>query len=208
MLTACATGIFALTAFGETNVVNSVSIIREGDNRGKLDINVNLTALSTRKITVDVKDIHSVIDLESDHAGSDESGDNLLEVTKYIDQVSGQEVEERIMLRLPADAFRDSSFMDWILSDKQGEGELADDFHNLLTLRHQEGKSLYSNQLAVVTGKQPLQIGASHEELDRLIDKDDSRVEEKLQALEQRYGKEYLENLENGQLYNLFKKHY
>ena len=123
--------IYGLMAFAETQIINSIKVISEGEHKGKLEINVGTSVVGSHNIIVDVKDIQSVISLNNDDLG--ESGDgNVVTVAKYINPTTGELVEEGTAFTLPGDAFRDEKFMDWVISEKDEEGELAHDFHDLM----------------------------------------------------------------------------
>lgn len=89
LFTACAAGVMGLFCLGETNVVNSIRVLRDGELSGKLEIDVNITAIARRKIVVDVKDIHSVVALANDNLGREDEDENLLEIKGYIDTTTG-----------------------------------------------------------------------------------------------------------------------
>ena len=206
---ACAAGVFGLFAFSDNNTVNQIRVVSEGPNYGLLEIDVGTTVFSSHKILVDVKNLHSVIALDNDNLGEEDEGDNVLEVNSYIEVATGKQVEDKLILRLPADSFRNKVFLDWIISEKDQEGELADDYQHLLTQRHILGQAMQSNALALFTGSQETSLTRiDHAQLDMLIDSNHPRVEQKLIAMEKKYGKEYLEKLEDAQFYNLYKKHF
>lgn len=135
VLTACAAGIYGLIEFGESNVINKINIEHEGNNAGKLRISVGTTVLSSRDLIVDVKDIKSVLSLSDNDLGRDNLDSNLVVVAKHYDAVQDKVIEDETLLTLPADAYRDRTFIDWILSPKEEEGELALEYHNLMHQR-------------------------------------------------------------------------
>lgn len=82
----------------------------------------------SKDIIVDVRDIHSVIQLHEDNLGEDDVEGNVLDVKKFIDADSGEVFEQKISLSLPGDAYRDKVYMDWLISEKgQNEG-LVDEY--------------------------------------------------------------------------------
>ena len=135
VLSACAAGIYGLIAFGESNVINKINIEHEGNNAGKLRISVGTTTFSSRDLIVDVRDIKSVLSLSDNDLGRDNLDANLVVVSKHYDITQEKVIEEETLLTLPADAYRDRVFIDWILSPKEEEGELALDYHNLMHQR-------------------------------------------------------------------------
>jgi hypothetical protein len=89
VLTACAAGIYGLLEFGETNVINKINVVHEGENAGKLRITVSTTALASRDLLVDVRDIKSVLSLSDNDLGRDNLDSNLVVVSKHFDEVLG-----------------------------------------------------------------------------------------------------------------------
>jgi len=90
LLTACAAGIYGLIEFGESNVINQINVVHEGENAGKLRVTVGSTVLSSRDLIVDVRDIKSVLSLSDNDLGRDNLDNNLVEVSKYYDEVLGK----------------------------------------------------------------------------------------------------------------------
>jgi hypothetical protein len=89
VLTACAAGIYGLLEFGETNVINKINVVHEGENAGKLRITVGTTALASRDLLVDVRNIKSVLSLSDNDLGRDNLDSNLVVISKHFDEVLG-----------------------------------------------------------------------------------------------------------------------
>ena len=118
-----------MLAFSESQIVNSIKIIKDGsENNGRLLIQVGNSALTSSDIIVDVKDVVSVVALGNDDFGEDGTDGNVLKIGRHFDVSKSQWIETDRALTLPGDAFRDKYFLDWILADKSEEGSLADDF--------------------------------------------------------------------------------
>ena len=129
MLGAVFTGLYGMLSFSESQIVNSIKIIKDGsENNGRLLIQVGNSAFTCSDIIVDVKDVMSVVALGDDDYGDDGTDGNVLRLTRHYDVATSQWVEAERALTLPGDAFRDRYFLDWILADKTEEGPLADDF--------------------------------------------------------------------------------
>lgn len=111
-----------MLAFADSNMVNVIDVISEGEHKGKLRITINTTLLSTRSIIADVKDVHSVLSLSNDDLGSDDTEGNVVIVHKHIDAATGEQVNDVIALTIPADAYRNKVYMEWILTSKEDEG--------------------------------------------------------------------------------------
>ena len=138
LLGAVAAGLYGMLSFSESQFVKSITLIRDGsENHGKLLLEVGLSALTSTEFIVDVKDIHSIISLGDDDLGVEGKDGNVLRLKRYFDKASNQWVESERALSLPGDAFRDRTFMDWILADKNDEGKLADEFQDLMIRQHE-----------------------------------------------------------------------
>lgn len=60
-------------------------------------------------------------------------------------------MNEDLVLGLPADAYRNKILLDWIIANKDNEGELSQDYNQLLTERFIKRKSIQSNALATLS---------------------------------------------------------
>jgi hypothetical protein len=142
-LGAVAAGLYGMLSFSESQIVNSISLIKDGSsNHGKLDINIGLTAFTSTDIIVDVKDVHSLVALGNDDLGYEGQDGNVLRIRRYFDKSTNQWVEKERIVTLPGDAIRDRRFIDWVLADKNEESGLADEFQDLLVrLQTQERAS-------------------------------------------------------------------
>jgi hypothetical protein len=101
--------------------VNTITIIKDQrEHNGLLNINVGLSAFSSEDIIVDVKDIHSIVALGNDNLGVENQDGNVITVNRYFKKSTEKWIAEPRVLTLPGDAFRDRTFVDWILADKTG----------------------------------------------------------------------------------------
>jgi len=142
VLGALFTAMYGLLAFAESQVVSSIHIIKDGgENHGRLRITINETVLSTSEIIVDTKDIKSVVALGNDDLGEDNKDGNVLYVKRYFDKGLGKWVETERALSLPGDAFRDRKYLEWIISEKEGEGEVSEAYNDLLIQLNAEATS-------------------------------------------------------------------
>ena len=70
MLGAAFAGLYGMFAFSESQIVNSIKIIKDGsENNGKLLITVGDSAFTTSDIIVDVRDVLSICSLANDDLG-------------------------------------------------------------------------------------------------------------------------------------------
>lgn len=95
-------------------------------------ITIGTSAFASRNIIVDIKDIQSVVSLHNDDIGDDDKEGNLAMVSRHICEATGEVVEEAAVFTVPGDAFRDKSYMDWILSNKQGESALIEEYNDFI----------------------------------------------------------------------------
>jgi hypothetical protein len=136
---ALATGLYGLLAFAENQMVQSIHVIKDGgENHGRLRIDIAETFLSSSKIIVDVKDIRSVVALGNDDLGEDNLDGNVLCIDKYFCLATNQWVNEQRVLTLPGEAFRDRKYIEWIIAEKGGEGEVSSAFNDLMIQMNNE----------------------------------------------------------------------
>ena len=63
LLTACFAGLYGMLSFSESQIVNSIKVLDQGEHAGKLQINVGTSAFASKDIYVDVRDLQSVVSL-------------------------------------------------------------------------------------------------------------------------------------------------
>jgi hypothetical protein len=132
---ACMAGLYGMNSFSDTNMVNSIKVVENGT----LEINVALSPFASKTIHANIKAVKSVVSLHNDDIGEDDQEGNIIRIDTY--QEAGETINTALHLQLPGDAFRDRQYIDWLLSDKQGEGDLADDFQDLMHKRYIEASS-------------------------------------------------------------------
>lgn len=87
-------------------------------------INFGESAFTSSDIIVDIRDVKSIVSLGGDDLGEENKDGNVLKLSKYYDKKTGQWVNQERALTLPGDAFRDRTFLDWIISDKSEKDNL------------------------------------------------------------------------------------
>lgn len=100
MLTACAAGFYGLAAFSDNRVVNEIRVIEGGDHSGKLQIKIAESPFVQSSIIVDPRDLQSVVTFSE----NPEEG-TVVNITKHIDEKTGDSVTHAIQLQLPGDNF-------------------------------------------------------------------------------------------------------
>lgn len=83
-----------MLAFSESQIVNTIKIIEQGEHTGKLLINIGTSPVASHNIIVDIKDIQSVVSLHNDDIGEDDKEGNVVMVEKYIDEATGEIVNQ------------------------------------------------------------------------------------------------------------------
>lgn len=208
VVTAAMAALYGIISFSDANLVNSITVNKDGPFKGKLTVNMAESPLFSKDLIVDVRDLKSVVALGDEELGEDAQDGNIILISKYINE-EGQTVEEDVTLTLPGDAFRDKVYMDWLLSDKSGETDLTDDYTSLLQQRYDK-LSLNGtlDPFNVLFAKADLQLVDSQKVIvDQQLATNDSSVDENLRKLLNLYGKEHVNALSDKELYDLFKKH-
>ena len=163
--------------------------------------------LVTKDIIARVSDIQGVVSLANDDLGEDDLDSNIVLINSHIDPSTGEVSEEPLYLRLPRDAYRNKRFMEWIVSTKSGEDEETFDLYT--SVIYQEVKVASKAELG--QGQQLMQMI-----IDNPLNNDDivqlemkmepEIVNEKLEELKKEFGYEYLSNLSERALYQLYKQ--
>ena len=74
----------------ESNIVNSIEFVKEGEHAGKLKINVSTSFLVSKNIIADLSNVQSVFSLRNDDLGEDDLENNLINVENFLDLSSGK----------------------------------------------------------------------------------------------------------------------
>jgi hypothetical protein len=210
VLGAVTAGLYGMFAFSESQIVNSIKLIKDGsENHGKLNITIGQSAFSSYEIIVDVRDIMSICSLGNDDLGVENQDGNVLEVKRFFCKTQGKWIEEARAFTLPGDAYRDRAFLDWIISDKSGEGELANDFQDLMLRQHElatNGGKVGNFDLLAARDAVTL-LGDADAVVDAQLRNNDPAVDGVLQRLAGIYGSDYLKSLTDRELFQLYKSH-
>mmetsp|Transcript_17786 Transcript_17786/g.17009 ORF Transcript_17786/g.17009 Transcript_17786/m.17009 type:complete len:143 (+) Transcript_17786:578-1006(+) len=128
ILAACATALYGMLQLGEQHCVNFIEMVEEGEHKGKVRITVGKTMVRTYDILADPKDIMSVVSLANDDLGEEDLDQNIISIGSYLNLDTGRMVNETRIFTLPADAYRNDVFMDWLISRKDGDDSTRADF--------------------------------------------------------------------------------
>lgn len=74
------------------------------------------------------KHTKSICSLGEDDLGADDTEANILHASEYLDESTGVAMRDGFF-RIPADAFRDKTTMEWILAHKDENCETDDTFN-------------------------------------------------------------------------------
>jgi hypothetical protein len=115
-------------ALSEQGTITKIDYLTEGEYKGQLRMTVSKSLFVSYTIVMDPKDCRSVIALGEDDMGADDVDENLLEVANYINETDG--TAQSGVFKLPADAFRDKTTMEWVMARK-GNFEIADNHFSM-----------------------------------------------------------------------------
>lgn len=114
----------------ETNTINAIEFLKEGEHAGKLKFTVSATLFKSKDLIVDANNAQGMISLSNDDVGEDGFESNLVHLSDFLDASTGQVVAGDSFV-LPADGWKDLSVTDWILSVK-GTGTTDADFNDYM----------------------------------------------------------------------------
>jgi len=106
----------------ESNIVNRIEWVTEGENNGKLRFNISTSPFTSKDIFVDQRDAQGVFSLSNDDLGEANIENNVVRLSNFHDPETGENVLEDHFV-LPAIAWRDYNTLDWVLAIKHNEIE-------------------------------------------------------------------------------------
>jgi len=141
-----------------------------------------------------------------DDVGADDAEGNILRAAEYLDESTNTRMRDGLF-RLPADAFRDKTTMEWIMAVKDENSETDALFNEQVMLRH--------NRIAKtggLTGLRKLTAESTgyatfgdEEELNHHIKFQSEEADETIAAMSDHYGQERLEKMKASEFYRLYK---
>jgi hypothetical protein len=69
-----------------------------------------------------------VISLSNDDLGDEDMDNNVIILNRYRDVKTGDTILVPLVLVLPADAYRDKSYIEWLISSKEADSSTDNDF--------------------------------------------------------------------------------
>lgn len=211
--TAPAIGIVALslygaTAFNERGAITQIDYLTEGEHAGKIRAKVAKSPFMTYSIIADVKDTRSICAVGHDDLGEDDVEGNILEVSHYIDEATGESHQGELFI-MPADANRSKQALEWIFTHKSGDSATDASFSDLIQSNHEAHAATGG-----LTGLAALNASNSgyadmggEEAVNAGLVSDPHGTEVALRELTELYGKDKLAEMKPTELYKLYKQH-
>lgn len=196
---------YGMSCFSETETINQISIEREGEHAGMLRISIAQSPFVSSDILVATSNVTSIVALGNDNMGADDTEANFVQINDYVDCASGATGCSG-QFTLPADAFRDKSMMDWILSASSNNSTTDADFNDLMTKSFDAkvatgGLSMIEAFNARSTGFSSLGTG---DDVAMQIETNDQDTEKRLTRLTETYGRENLEKMPPREFFKLY----
>lgn len=130
LLAMSAASVMGMLKFSERNVINSIQFIKEGQDAGKLLINVSTSPLTSKNIVASVSNVQAQLSIGNDDMGENDLESNLVEVRDFYE---GGVLKSFDTFLLPADSWKDYNMLDWVLSVKtKGQDQTEELFNDLM----------------------------------------------------------------------------
>lgn len=85
MLGVTGTSLYGMMTFVENNVINSISLVKEGEHQGKIKINVSNSLISSRDIFADAKDTKALFSHSTDDYADNAVENNVVYCSTYLE---------------------------------------------------------------------------------------------------------------------------
>ena len=204
LLGIAATAMYGMFAFHEKASVSLIQVVEEGEHAGKLRVTIQDSPIVSHNILVNVRDVQSIMSVGEEDLGADDVEGNIIWCKSYVTEADGVE-HKNGTFAVPADAFRDKPFLEWIFAAKGEDEQTCEDFHDLMHNNFQEIQAMGGIR-KLSSGPVFSQATISNEELERRLGNDAS-VEATIKELQELHGQEYLEKLTPSQFYKLYRDH-
>lgn len=132
ILAGCLAAYYGMNKLNEQQVINKIEIVKEGDYEGYLRINFSKSLLSYNSIIVDIREVFSLVSLSNNDLGEDDGENNVIVVNSHIDESTGTQVFDPLLLNLLGDAHRDKEYMEWFMAKKENDDTTSLDFEDLM----------------------------------------------------------------------------
>jgi hypothetical protein len=206
MLAMIGGAVAGMAHLNDSNKINSIEWVKDGDDKGKLKFVVSTGPFTSKTLIVGSNDAQGVLSLDNDGAGEDDLENNIIQLFNYVDASTGQTVEQGSFV-LPADGFKDHNVLEWVLSVKSEVADSTQDLFNDLMVEQFEAKAAAGGMnligfMAATGGKTSISGSA----IDALIDKNHSSVDANLEKMHEAYGAETLEKMSAKDFYENYKR--
>ena len=198
---------YGAKAFYETETISRIDYITEGEFAGSMRATVQKSPLVSYSIIVHPKYTRSLCAVGADDLGEDDAEANILSVEQYFDEATGQIVKTGGMFRVPADAYRDKSTMEWIYAVKDSSAETDELFNDLVAQRHRlagETGGLTGLRKLVVEQTGYANIG-DESEITNFLASEPEAADATLIEMTHVFGQEKLDKMSSQEFYRLYR---
>lgn len=203
-----AASFYGMLRFREQSIVNSITLIREGEHQGKVKINVSSSLLTSRDIIADVQNTQSLYSLSTPDYDDNEVDSNVIAITNYLDCSSNKTVDNGCFV-LPAEAWKDFNQLDWVLSVKNPRSDdstqlLFDDLMQQNYQKKVDQGGLSAIQYLLRNGSNADRIGETS--IDRQIESQGTGVDANIEKMIDQYGDQALRDMSPTEFYARYKQ--
>lgn len=193
-------------ALNEQQTISKIEYVKEGEFKNLLRVTVNKSPFSSYTCIMNPRFTKSVCAVGQDDVGADDAEANILSASEYLDESTDTKMRNGLF-RLPADAFRDKTTMEWIMAIKSEDSETDALFNEQIMMRHNKisstgGLTGLRKAVAESTGYATL---GDEEELSHHIKHQGAAADDTLGAMSDHYGQERLEKMKPSEFYRLYK---
>ena len=197
---------YGAKAFYETDTISRIDYITEGEFVGSMRATVQKSPFVSYSIVLHPKNTQSLCALGADDLGEDDAESNILQVDEYFDESTG-EIKKDGLFRVPADAYRDKTTMEWVYAVKDSSCETDDLFNDLVADRHQQLGStsgLKGLRKLIVEQTGYANVGNEHE-ITSFLQTDPSDADDTLVEMTHVFGQEKLDKMSSSEFYRLYR---
>lgn len=132
-----ATTLYGMLSLAEQRSVSFIEVVKEGEHAGMLRITIQDSPLISHNILANVRDVQSIMSLGESDLGADDVDANVMYVKSFVTEKDGVQ-HKNGSYAVPADAFRDKPFLDWIFASKGEDEQTVEDFNDLMYSNFEE----------------------------------------------------------------------
>lgn len=201
----CASTYYGMMQFYESESISQIDFMQDGETSGHYRMKIQTSPFTSRWITVDPRHAKSVIALSSDDLGDQYCDSNIIHVSEYVDESTGERRHDATF-NLPADANRDKISLDWALAAKS-ESNTMSSYNDLVMNRHMKLASTggISGLAALTVSNTGYANVNTEDEINVTLLHDNEKTERLLIAMQEVYGEEEVAKMKPDQLYRAYK---